>query len=379
MALLPSFFMVQLAFAPLPPFMANALSEIEIETSIEGPAMFRLHFDLSRNFIGDFDAIAVDLFRPLFPIRISLSFGLGLPMTLINGFIRDTQLEVGNEPGTARLEVTGSDALGTMMGQLQVPASWPNMPDSSIVAAIFGKYAIVPLVTPTPPWRTILDTTTNQQGRDNAFLREIAGFHSYYLYIQPDPLAGLDIGHFKPLPVMLAFPPQGVLSIDFGSKSNLSGFKVTNEMLKPTMVLSIFVDEDTRAPVPVFAPAATDPPMALEPSLFRIGVPPIEVEMSNEAASVAEKAAQAFARVNEASRTVRASGEVDGLKFARPLLPGIPVLVRGAGRSHSGLYLVTSVTHRISRDSYTQSFQALRNAVTMTGAEVFIDPLAPVT
>ena len=41
--------------------------------------------------------------------------------------------------------------------------------------------------------------------------------------------------------------------------------------------------------------------------------------------------------------------------------------------------LVTNVTHRISRDSYTQSFQAIRNAVTMTGAELFIDPLAPVT
>src|SRR5690606_26907411 len=161
MSLLPSFYMVQLAFAPLPPFIANALSEIEVETSIEGASMFRLHFDLSRSLVGDFDALVVDLFRPLLPIRISLSFGLGLPMALINGFIRDVQLTVGNEPGSSRLEVVGADTLGSVMGHMQVPFAWPNIPDSAIVASIFGKYAVIPMVvTPTPPTRTILDTTT---------------------------------------------------------------------------------------------------------------------------------------------------------------------------------------------------------------------------
>ncbi len=118
--------------------------------------------------------------------------------------------------------------------------------------------------------------------------------------------------------------------------------------------------------------------MGLEPSLFRVIPPAVEVEMSNEAASVAEKYWQAFAKVTESARTVRASGEVDGLKYSRPLMPGLPVAVRGAGRQHSGNYLVTAVTHRISRDGYSQNFQAVRNAVGLSGAELFIDPLAPV-
>ena len=88
--------------------------------------------------------------------------------------------------------------------------------------------------------------------------------------------------------------------------------------------------------------------------------------------------AQALARATCSSRIIRATGEVDGIKYARPLLAGLPVLVRGAGRQHSGLYYVTSVTHRISRDDYVQSFSAWRNAVGLTGAEVFTDPLAGV-
>lgn len=380
MSLLPSFYMVQLALAPLPPFVATALSQIEVESGIDGSSMFRLHFDLSRNLIGDFDALVFDLFRPLVPIRISLSFGLGLPLTLISGFVRDARLQVGNEPGSARLEVTGADALGTVMSQIQVPMLWPNLPDSTIVTALFGKYALVPAVVPTPPTRTVVDTVTTQQTRDSAFLQQLASRHSYHCHIRPGPApAGPDFGVFAPMLAMLALPPQGVLSIDFGSQTNLNSFSLSNQMLKPTTVTAVFTDSSTRAPVPVVAPLPAEPPMGLEPSLLRIPVPPIEIDIGDDAANPAEKWIQATAKVTEASRTVQAQGEVDGLKYARPLIAGMPVLIRGAGRQHSGLYLVTSVSHRISRDGYNQNFTALRNAVGLIGAEVFIDPLAPVT
>lgn len=379
MSLLPSFYMVQMAFAPLPPFIANALTEIEVETSIDSAAMFRLHFDLSKTAIGDYDALIVDLFRPLVPIRISLSFGLGLPMTIVNGYIRDVRLTASNAPGGSRLEVTGADAMGTLMGHIQVPMPWPNVPDSTIVTAIFGKYAIAPLVVPTPPTRTILDTVTTQQTRDNAFVRQIASFHNYEVFTRPDPIAGFELGIFSPMSALIMLPPQGVLSIDFGSQTNLTGFQVFNQMLRPKTLIGVMPEPNTRAPIPVIAPVAAEMPMGLEPSLARIIPPPIEVTGASDAANVAERTLQAFAEVTASARTVRASGELDGIKFARPLMPGLPVLVRGAGRQHSGLYLVTSVSHRMSRDGYTQGFEAIRNAVGLTGAEIFLDPLAPVT
>jgi len=46
--------------------------------------------------------------------------------------------------------------------------------------------------------------------------------------------------------------------------------------------------------------------------------------------------------------------------------------VRGLGRLYNGLYLLTRVRHRISDDGYVQSFEARRNAVTMTGAEPYV-------
>ncbi len=376
MSLLPSYLMVQVAFAPLPILFMQALREIEVETSVGEASVFRLHFDLSRNSFGDFDVLTFDIFRPLVPIRISVSVGLGLPHTLINGYVKDARLGARNEPGASTLEVSGMDALGTIMAHIQQPFTWPNLPDSEVARVIFGKYAVMPMVLPTPPLRTMVDTTTTQRANDSVYLQQLALRNAYELYIQPDPVVGLDVGHFhSPLSLV---PPQGVLSIDFGTQTNLNDFTVSNDMLRPTGVVAVSSEPRSRAPIPAIAPVATEPPMGLEPTLMRIIPPPIERPAGTDAASPAETQAQAFARATETSRAVRASGEVDGLKYKRPLLAGLPVLVRGAGRQMSGLYYVTSVTHRVSRDGYTQQFSAWRNAVGLTGAEVFIDPLAAV-
>lgn len=376
MALLPSYFSVQIAMAPMPVVFFQALREIEIETSVGRASIFRLHLDLSRNLFGDYDALAFDIFRPLVPITIRVSAGLGIPQALINGYVKDAQLTGSNQPGASRLEVVGMDALGTLMAHVQQPFTWPNAPDSVAAAAIFGRYAMVPSVFPTPPLRTVLDTTSNQRDYDATYLFQMARRNSYELYIQPDPVVGFDVGHFHPPWTFM--PPQGVLSIDFGKQTNLTSFSVSNDMLRPTSIVSATVDPRTRAPMPTFASASTELPMGREPALARILPPPISRPAATDAASPAESTAGAFARASESSRAITARGEVDGIKYGRSLVPGLPVLVRGAGNQNSGLYYVQSVTHRISRDDYSQSFSAWRNAVGLTGAEAFIDPLAAV-
>ena len=376
MPLLPSYYTVQVGFAPLPMIFMQALREIEVETAVGQASILRLHFDLSRNSFGDFDALAIDIFRPLAPITVRVSAGLGLPQTLINGFVKDARLGARNEPGASTLEVVAMDALGTLMAHIQQPFTWPNLPDSEVVRTIFGKYAMLPLAVPTPPLRTLLDTTTTQRSNDAVYLGQLALRNAYEVYVQPDPVAGRDVGHFHP--PFIQVPPQGVLSIDFGTQTNLLDLSVSNDMLAPTSVVAVSSDPRTRAPIPAIAPVATEAPMGLEPTLNRIIPPPVERPAGTDAASPAEIQAQAFARATSSSRVVRANGTVDGIKYSRPLLVGLPVLIRGAGRQYSGLYYLISVTHRISHNGYTQSFSAWRNAVGLTGAEVFIDPLSAV-
>jgi hypothetical protein len=377
MPLLPSWFTVQVAFAPLPVPFFRALREIEIETSIGQASIFRLHFDLSRTMFGDFDALAIDIFRPMLPVRISIAAGVPVPQVLINGYILDSQLNAANTPGSSRYEVVGMDALGTLMVNNQQPFPWPNLSESEIAATIFGtKYGILPRVDDLPKTRTIRDTTTNQRIYDAQLLFDIASCNNLELYIQPDKFIGTDVGHLhRPFTFK---PAQGVLSIDFGRQTNLTQFSVSNDMLKPTGVIGATVDQQTRAAIPAFGQMSIEQPMGREPTLSRIFPPPVARLMPGCAANPTEAQLRALARASATSRAITAQGEVDGIKFARPLLVGLPVLVRGAGQQNSGTYYVKSVTHRISRDDYSQSFTASRNAVNLTGTEIFVDPLEAV-
>ncbi|HEY7427560.1 MAG TPA: hypothetical protein VH682_25235 [Gemmataceae bacterium] len=352
------------------------MDEIEVETAVGQASIARLHLNLSRNRGGDLDVLAFDTFRPLLPLTIRVSLGLGPPQALINAYVRDARLTPSNTPGASRLEVVGIDALGSTMAHVQGPFSWPNCPDHVVAATIFGKHGIIPAVHPTPASRTVHDTISNQRDHDSTYLFQLAARNSYELYLQPDPLAGRDIGHFHPPLTNLA--PQGVLSIDFGVQTNLNSFDVADDMLAPTGVSRMAVDLRTRAPISADGAESTELPMGLVPALRRIDRPPLERPVASDAANPAEARTQALARATSSSRAIRATGEVDGLKYNRALLCGLPVLVRGAGGQQSGLYYVQSVTHRITRDNYTQTFSAWRNAVGLTGAEVFFDPLTAV-
>jgi hypothetical protein len=373
MAFLSTYYSVQVAFAPLPEPLLLALKQIEIETSTDQASIFRLRFELSRSALGDWDVLQLDLFQPRTPLRIGVYLGV-LPETIINGYVREARLDNRNQPGQSTLEVVGMDATSTLMNQQDKVMPWPNMPDFAIAAAIFGQYAMIPATIPTPPSRTILQTTTIQRTTDIRFIKQLAKRNSYECYVQPDPILGLDTGYFGP--PQTTMPPQGVLSVDFGIATNTENFNVRYDMLQPTSVLATALDPTTKAPLPGIAPAALEPPMGLLPTLLRLIPPPIVRPAGTDAANAAELMTTSQSIANRSSRAVRGTGEVDGLKLGRVLRPGLPVAVRGAGREHSGYYYVTQVTHTLSADKYTQHFDAWRNAVGLTGAELFIDPFA---
>jgi phage protein D len=75
---------------------------------------------------------------------------------------------------------------------------------------------------------------------------------------------------------------------------------------------------------------------------------------------------------DEAGWFITAQGEIDGDAYQSVLRPHRLVLVKGAGTPYSGKYYVTRVVHELSGDgSYTQSFEARRNARDLDDSEPF--------
>jgi hypothetical protein len=364
----PVGYMLLIAMAPAPAPLLEAVQEIEVETSLDEASVFRIRFGVSPTLIGDWSVLELDPFRPFLPIGIRIQRGIGPPQAILNGYTTAQRVVYGDEPGSTSLEVTGMDATVLMNLQEKV-MPWPNMPDSAIAAAIFGQYAVVPQIDPSPFVLTEPEGMTIQRGTDIRFLRRLARRNGFDCYVQPEPITGVDMGYFKSrLPLGL---PQAVLSVAMGLETNVSAFSIRYEMVEPTTALAVSLDPTTKTPQPAVAPVALQLPLGIEGTLMRQLPPGIALPADNALPRTPELQAATQALVDRSTWSVVAEGTVG--PNVNVLRPGGIVNVRGAGRVYNGSYYVTRVDHRLGPGLYEQRFEARRNAVGMTGAELFVE------
>ena len=358
-----------IALTPASQDLVDAVQEIDVDTSTEMAGAFRIRFGLRQTEVGDWSILQVDPFRPLVPISVRVTVDGPVPVALINGYVTHHQVLYADEPGRSVLEVTGMDATILMNLQERV-MPWPSMPDSAIAAAIFGQYGVVPQVQPTSPVLTEPEGTTTQRSSDIQFLRRLAARNGFECFVLPEPVSGIDTGYFRP--PSLVGVPEAVLSVSFGDLTNVTNFSISYDMVQPTGALTASLDVATKAPQIGVAPVSTATPLGLEPALLRVLPPPMMRSSRTGVVRTGDLQGVAQAIVDRSSFAVVASGDV--APDSKPLRPGALVNLRGAGREYNGTYYVTRVHHHISQEGYLQSFEARRNAVSMTGTEVYALP-----
>jgi phage protein D len=360
---------LQIAYAPAPAPVVETVQEIVVDSTIGEASAFRLRLGLPQTVTGDWGVLALDLFRPQVPVTIRVQAGIGLPEAIIAGYVTSQQATYSEQPGGTYLSVTGMDSTLRMNMQEKIQP-WPSMPDSAIAAAIFGEYGIIPKVQPTGPVLVEPEGTQIQRGTDIRFLRRLARRNGFDCYIQPEPATGLETGHFEPR--SLVGVPEAVLSVNMGEATNVSSFAIRHDMVRPTGAVAATLDVQTKAPQPAVAPVSTQVPLGVEPALTRIVPPPLVRPTGTGLTKAADLQAASQAIADRSSWSVFASGQVG--PDVGVLRPGGLVNVRGAGRLFNGSYYLTRVQHVIAPGGYTQLFEAERNAVTMTGAELYVLP-----
>jgi hypothetical protein len=380
---------------PIPLPLVKALQKIEVETSTEMASVFRLRFGISHSLIGDWDLLMPQyeetFFRPLTRVQIRIKIGVDIPKAVINGFVTHQQVLYDDEGGASAMEITGMDA--TMLMNLQEKVvTWPAAPplyDGAIATAVFGQYGILPMVSPTLPFNLDPTDMTVQRGTDIRFLRRLAQRNGFECFVQPQPQTGLDFGYFGP-PMNLPGLAMAVLNVKTGAQTNVSEFKVRYDMVKPTLAVAAGVDVMTRAPSAAIsvAPCVTPPPtgglyplgvpMGLQEATFRalggVHPPPMVLPAQTGQMALPGLAVVNQAITNKASWAVMAEGTVGS--DVGVLYVGKTVNIRGAGIAFNGAYYLTRVTHSfdLAGCSYTQKFEARRNAIDMTGTEIYVKP-----
>ena len=354
------------AAAPAPPDVVDAIREIGVEASVGEASVFRLRLATAQSTLGDWTLLDTDYFRPLTPVSIRITNSLGFPETLMNGYVFRQDVNYSNAPGDSTIDVTGMDV--TLLMNLEEKIQrWPNQPDGVIATTIFGAYLVVPRVDPTPPQLVEPQGTVTQRSTDIRFLRWMAARNGFQCYVQPEPVSGVDNG-FIGAP-QLSSAPDAVLNVNLGPETNVTDFGISYEMAAPTTAEASGIDVFTKSIQQARSVAASEPALGLEPALQRLLTTPVVRPAGTGLMRAAELQSFTDGVTNLSSFAVNAEGTVD--VSAGILRPGNLVNVRGAGRLFNGSYFVTRVWHTITRDSYSQRFHGRRNAVTMTGAEVY--------
>jgi phage protein D len=355
----------------------GAVASIEVEETTAGSS-FVLRLALEQDPGGQWPLLDDDRFAPFTRVGVSIGLPGASVEPVIEGYITDISVRIGAEPGDQQLEVRGSD-LGVLLGIEEKVRAWPNVSDSDIAQQILSAYGCTVDAETTAPVRQENETLLVQRATDGDFLRALARRNGFELYAS----AGSSGVTCRFGPPKLDGQPQRDLAVRFGDGSNLVSFEVAVSGVRPLAVDATQLDAKTKQDGTASVTDSQLAPLGREQLEDVIGakldaaVSPLERQgrlllLAQPTADATELQAVAQGVRDEAAWLIEARGEINAEAYGAVLRVGRLVLVKGAGRRYSGKYYVTRVAHRVAGDgSYSQSFEARRNARELDGSESF--------
>lgn len=349
---------------PAPRVVVDALQSVQI-TSGKDKSGFQLTFGVSKNSVLLDTMLPAGYFDPITTrVVVVVTLG-GFPHVLMDGVVTRQELSPSSEPGQSRLTITGED-LSALMDLIEVPLPYPGMSDTVQAYSILARYAalgVIPIAI--PGFIPGLDLPTkkheSQTSTDLAHLKGIASKNGFVFYVEPGPLPGQSIAYLGPnirIPV-----PQPALNINMDAHTNVDSLNFSLDGLaKETMMVTINDPVAGKFPVPIPIPAISifQPPLGARPT------PTLKLVLSKDTAgeSVQFTMKKALGRMLKGSaNAITVSGSLDVLRYGHVLRSKLMVGVRGAGLAYDGLYYVDSVTHKIKRGEFKQSFQLSRDGL----------------
>lgn len=352
--------------APPKPGVIAALTRVQVTNDEDSGDGFQLTFALGHDGAVDWDLLDGSL-DPMKRVLIAVILGV-VPEVLIDGIITQHSITPSNDPGRSTLTVTGTD-IGVMLDLEEKNDPKKNQPDFVIVGAIlasYARYGLVPAITPTTDVPIEIQRIPRQRETDLACIRRLASDNGFVFYIEPITF-GLNKAYWGP--TVRAGIPQPALTMNMGSRTNVTSLSFSNDALAPVGATGSFVEPISKTVIPIPAlPPLRIPPLARNPAS------PVRTVLLREAANAnpAKAALASASAATQAPDAVTGQGQLETIRYGSILRARRLVGVRGSGESYDGVFYVKSVTHEISDGSYTQSFRLSRDG---TGSLL---PMVPV-
>jgi len=332
--------------------------EQEIDMAWEGRIEMPLHVDEQGNWQDDDEAFM----QPFARVRVEVRVGSRDFVPLIDGPIVGFHSSLSSEPGQSSITLNVHDD-SIYLNQEDRVSRFEDQTDDQIASELFGEFSdriASTDVESTPASGSALTPDIYQRGSAMQLLRSLARRQGMHAYVLPGERPGESIGVFRSLPTQSdGLPPLMLL----GSERNIEGFTMKFNAQRPAQVSastlritdkevvtssSSYDDIDTLGDSSVLQSSS---------DLSTVILPPRQGEIVDM-----DQATQA--RAVSSSFAVTATGKTREDHYSNVLSPYRIVTLQGGNSPVSGDYLITRVTHTITRSSYVQSFKLARNART---------------
>ena len=334
----------------------EAFVSLDVSNSDQGFDGFQMTFTLGKDSTLDYGLVMSGVFDPPNRMVIVAIIG-GLPGVLIDGVITSHQVMPSNRPGESTLVVSGMD-ISIMLDLKEKNETHTNQSDSTIVTNLlnsYRQYGLTSDVTETNDSPNEADRIPTQQRTDLAHIRELARRHGFVFYVEPTAAPGFSTAYWGK--DNRQGVPQRALTIGMGADSNVDQpINFNFDALGPATPEVNLFDPQKRTATSIPAPSGLRPPLARRPATS------LRTTIARDTANLdsAQAALRAVSETTETTDAVRATGEVDAVRYGRVLRARQLVSVRGVGYSYDGDYYVKDVHHRIRHGEYKQSFTLTR-------------------
>ena len=362
---------------PVPRVVLDALQSVEVRTAAGSASGFQLTFTITaRSPLNTIFLLAAGTNTGMGtpPLRVLLIVTMnGSAQPLFDGVMTHVEVQPGGRGQAGTLTVTGEDVTKAMDMQDFSGLPFPAVPVEGRVALLCAKYApfgLIPMVIPVlfPDVQIPIDKIPAQKGTDLAYIQELARQVGYVFYVEPGPAPGTNIAYFGP-EIKLGIP-QPALNLDMDALTNVESLSFSFDPTKGVLPIVYIQNQLTRVPIPIPIPNLNP----LQPPLGALPTPIANLKVLKDTAKMSPMRAisAGLAEAAKSQDAVSGSGSLNVLRYGRVLKARGLVGVRGAGVAYDGLYYVSSVTSRLKRGEFKQSFELTRNGL------VSITPNVPV-
>jgi hypothetical protein len=357
----------------VPRVVLDSLSEAEVKVEDVGTSGFQLTFSIDKQSPLQILFLLTGGMPLLFMRVILVATVNGKANVLIDGVITNNQISPGDKGSNSTLTITGKDLTALMDQSDWSGFPFPACPPEARVVLLLAKYAlfgVLPLVIPSILMCIPLpiEQIPAQQGTDLAYIRYLADQVGYVFYIDPGPVPGISKAYWGPQ--IKVGTPQPSLNADMDAYTNVESMHFTFDQEKNRIPIVFYNNEETGISIPIPIPPITplNPPLGLIPPFPTNLIPPDLKPFRDDLAKMPLPQAimVGLAAASQFSEAVTCEGSLDVMRYGGILSARQLVGVRGVGPAFDGLYYVKSVTHKIKRGEYKQSFTLTRNGLVST-------------